>query len=137
MSYAGDLSPQQAWTLLSEQPAAQLVDVRTQAEWVWVGAPDLAELGKETVRIEWSRWPEGGANLAFLDELAAAGVEPGDPVLFLCRSGVRSVAAAQAATAAGYRKAYNVLEGFEGGLDAAGHRGVGGWKASGLNWRQS
>jgi rhodanese-related sulfurtransferase len=64
-------------------------------------------------------------------------VRPERPVLFLCRSGVRSAAAAEAAARAGYAHAYNVTEGFEGPLDADGHRGVSGWKAAGLPWRQS
>jgi rhodanese-related sulfurtransferase len=77
-------------------------------------------------------------NDGFLDELAAAGVAKDAPVLFLCRSGVRSVAAAEAATAVGYTRAYNILQGFEGNPDGAGHRGAGsGWKVAGLPWRQS
>lgn len=137
MSYAADLTPQQAWKLLAERAGAQLVDVRTAAEWTWVGGPDLAELAKQVIGIEWSRWPSGAANPDFVASLAQAGLDPADPVIFLCRSGVRSVAAAEAAAAAGYQAAYNVLGGFEGGLDEVGHRSVGGWKVSGLSWRQS
>ena len=137
MPYAGDLDPGQAYRLLTDDPGSVLVDVRTRAEWAYVGLPDLTGLGKQVLRVEWVRYPDGSRNDAFLDELAAAGVDPGRPVLFLCRSGVRSVAAAEAASAAGYAAAYNISEGFEGPLDAGGHRGVRGWKAAGLPWRQS
>ena len=134
--YAGDLDPQEAWELLATNPDAVLVDVRTDAEWRFVGVPDTSSLNKGALLVEWNT--AAGRNPDFLDELAAHGVTPGaGPVLFLCRSGVRSVAAAQAATAAGIAPAYNITEGFEGPLDDAGHRGGAGWKATGLPWRQS
>jgi rhodanese-related sulfurtransferase len=138
MPYAGDLSPTDAYRTLADDAGAVLVDVRTRAEWSYVGVPDLAAIGREVVRIEWVGFPDGAPNAAFLDELDRAGVGRDAHVLFLCRSGVRSVAAAEAATASGWQRAYNVAEGFEGPLDAAGHRGAqAGWKASGLPWRQS
>jgi rhodanese-related sulfurtransferase len=102
-----------------------------------VGLPDLSALDKDVVGVEWVRYPDGAANHAFLAELSDAGVRPGHPVLFICRSGVRSAHAAAAAARAGYARAYNVAEGFEGPLDAEGHRGGRGWKAAGLPWRQS
>ncbi|QTE29638.1 rhodanese-like domain-containing protein [Pengzhenrongella sicca] len=137
--YAGDLTPQQAWDLLADDERAVLVDVRTAAEWRFVGGPDLAAIGRSAALVEWTTYPGGEANRAFADQVAAAGLAPGDdrPVVFLCRSGVRSVAAARAATAAGLGPAYNILAGFEGDLDAAGHRGAAGWRAAGLPWRQS
>lgn len=135
--YAGDLDPRTAWGLLADDPSAVLVDVRTRAEWQWVGAADLSELDKRVLGVEWVS-SGGEPNPRFLDQLDEAGVAPDSPVLFLCRSGGRSAAAAGAATAAGYGAAYNVAEGFEGDLDDAGHRGtVGGWKVAGLAWRQS
>ncbi len=139
MTYAGDLTPQQAWDLLADHPDAVLVDVRTDAEWRYTGTPDLAGLGRQPVLAEWIRFPDGAANPDFIGQLAAAGIESGSdrPVLFVCRGGVRSVAAANAATAAGITPSYNVLDGFEGNVDQAGHRGVGGWKSAGLPWRQS
>jgi rhodanese-related sulfurtransferase len=137
VAYAGDLGPADAYDLLEQDPDAVLVDVRTRAEWAYVGLPDLRRLGKDVVRVEWTRYPDGQRNEAFLDELAAAGVDRDRAVLFLCRSGVRSVAAAEAATRAGYARAYNVAEGFEGPLDSDGHRGSQGWRAAGLPWRQS
>ena len=138
MPYAGDVDPASAYRVLAERPDAVLVDVRTSAEWSWVGGPDLAALGKPVVQIEWVRFPGGVRNEAFVQELAAAGVPQDATVLFLCRSGVRSIAAAEAATAAGWTGAHNVLEGFEGNPDGTGHRGTtGGWKVAGLPWKQS
>src|SRR5436190_17154527 len=121
MAYAGDISPGKAYELLATDADAVLVDVRTRAEWRYVGLPDLRALAKEVVQIERQRYPDGAPNHAFLDQLAAAGVEPARTVLFLCRSGVRSAAAAETASRAGYTQAYNVAEGFEGPLDADGH----------------
>lgn len=137
MSYAGDITPEQAWTILSEKPDAVLVDVRTKAEWSYVGIPDLTELGKQTVLIEWVTFPDGQRNSDFVGQLREAGIADDQPVVFLCRSGQRSIGAAEAATADGIAEAYNVSDGFEGGLDSAGHRGAVGWKALGLPWRQS
>ncbi len=132
--YAGDLDPAAAWELLADSTDAVLVDVRTDAEWRFVGVPDTAELNRPALQVEWNN--ATGRNPRFLDELQARGVTSG-PVLFLCRSGVRSVAAARAATAAGIEPAYNITDGFEGPLDDSGHRGGAGWKAAGLPWRQS
>ncbi len=138
MTYAGDLNPHQAWDFLAEHPEATLVDVRTPEEWSFVGVPDTTSLGSEPQFIPWV-FPGGVTNANFLGQLDEAGLKPGDgrPVLFLCRSGQRSVAAANAATAAGFGPAYNITEGFEGGLSPEGHRGTQGWKAAGLAWKQS
>ncbi len=138
VSYAGDLTPEQAWELLRKNPEAVLVDVRTDAEWKYVGIPDVTSLGNSAVQIEWVSYPNGARNENFVDELKESGVVPGSgkPVIFLCRSGQRSIGAAESATAAGIGPSYNVLDGFEGGLDADGHRGVVGWRAVGLPWRQ-
>jgi rhodanese-related sulfurtransferase len=134
--YAGDITPQESWTLLSQNPDAVLVDVRTDAEWRWVGVPDLSRLGREVVFVEWTT--ASGRNENFVDDLIAAGVTPGErPVVFLCRSGNRSIPAAEAATAAGIGPSYNMLDGFEGQLDEGGHRGVNGWRAEGLPWKQT
>jgi rhodanese-related sulfurtransferase len=138
VSYAGDITPEQAWKLLSDNPKAVLVDVRTDAEWRFVGVPDLSSLGRDVVYIEWNR-ADGQRNENFLAELSAQ--VPGDgedrPVVFLCRSGNRSISAAEAATEAGIAPSYNVLDGFEGHLDDAGHRGGSGWRVVGLPWKQS
>lgn len=136
MSYAGDVTPRRAWDLLVEDPSAVLVDCRTEAEWTYVGFPDLAALGRRLVMVQWQSFPTGGLNSRFVADLREQGVGNDSPVVFLCRSGHRSIGAAQAATAAGIAEAYNVLDGFEGPVDAAGHRGGSGWRAEGLPWRQ-
>lgn len=137
MSYAGDITPEEAWKLLSDNPEAVLVDCRTDAEWRFVGVPDLSTLGRDVVYIEWSR-TDGSRNEGFVEDLVDAGVTPGErPVVFLCRSGNRSIGAAEAATHAGIAPSYNVLYGFEGNLDEQRHRGGTGWKAVGLPWKQS
>lgn len=140
MSYAGDITPAQAWDLLRDNPDAVLVDVRTEAEWRFVGVPDTSSIDRPTVLIEWVDG-SGARNGAFADQLKQALAGRADdsdaPVVFLCRSGQRSIGAAAAATVAGYAPSYNVLEGFEGPLDGNGHRGGAGWRALGLPWRQS
>jgi rhodanese-related sulfurtransferase len=136
-SYAGDLTPEQAWKLLTENPEAVLVDVRTDAEWRFVGVPDLADLGREVVYIEWNNF-DGKQNENFVAELLEHVPAGGDrPVVFLCRSGNRSISAAEAATEAGVAPSYNVLDGFEGQLDDNRHRGGRGWRAIGLPWTQT
>lgn len=134
MSYAGDITPEQAWAILNDDPAATLIDVRTDAEWRFVGLPDLSGLDREVVCIEWVH-SDGSPNLNFARELAAR-VSAG-PAVFLCRSGNRSIPAAEAATGMGITPSYNVLDGFEGQLDEHGHRGGTGWRALGLPWKQS
>ena len=137
VGYAGDVSPEAAWTALASDSDARLVDVRTTAEWAYVGLPDLGPLGKAPVMVEWKRFPSMTTNPGFAEAVAAAGVSKGAALYFLCRSGVRSRDAAVAMTALGYGPCFNVATGFEGDRDAAGHRGtLGGWKVDGLPWRQ-
>ena len=129
--------PKAAWDALMANPDAHLVDVRTDAEWQYVGLPDLRSAGKQAVLISWQYFPTGNVNTDFAQALRAAGLEPGNALYFLCRSGVRSLAAAEAAEAAGFQTCFNVAHGFEGHPDRQGHRGtVDGWKAEGLPWRQ-
>ncbi|MEI2385676.1 rhodanese-like domain-containing protein [Breoghania sp. JC706] len=140
-AYAGDASAAQTYKALEEDPTATLVDVRTQAEWNYVGVPDLSPLGRDALFVEWQSYPTGAANPDFVATLARLieqrGAKDG-AIYFLCRSGVRSRAAAVAMTAAGFAPCYNVSGGFEGPLDADRHRGtVEGWKHEGLPWRQS
>ncbi|WOC11855.1 rhodanese-like domain-containing protein [Gordonia sp. MP11Mi] len=137
MSYAGDITPRDAWERLTANPKAVLVDCRTRAEWSFVGVPDVSSLGKQTIFVEWVDYPNGARNQSFVDDLRTAGVSDDDEVLFLCRSGQRSIGAAETATAAGITAAFNILDGFEGATDAAGHRGSVGWRAEDLPWRQS
>ena len=137
--YAGDLGASDAWAALRSDPTAQLVDVRTAAEWVFVGRPDISGIGRTLHCIEWQSFPAMDRNPGFVAAAAMAlGPNTDAPVYFLCRSGVRSRHAAIAMTAAGYTKSFNIAGGFEGDLDAARHRGtVNGWKAAGLPWAQS
>jgi rhodanese-related sulfurtransferase len=132
LSYAGALTPTEAAALIQMRSGTSLVDVRTRAEWEWVGRVP------GTVLIEWNGWPGGARNSEFERELLARVPEKSAPVLFICRSGGRSHHAATAAATLGYQLAFNVLEGFEGDKDADGHRGkVNGWKVAGLPWVQS
>jgi rhodanese-related sulfurtransferase len=132
-----NVPPSQVWEALTSDPQAQLVDVRTDAEWNFVGLPDLTPAGKQAVLIQWQVYPTMQVNAGFAEQLVKAGFTPEQHIYFICRSGQRSLAAAQAAQAAGFKHVYNVAEGFEGGPDGAGHRGtIAGWKARGLPWRQ-
>ena len=132
-----NIAPTQAWDAIKANPQAQLVDVRTDAEWNFVGVPDLAEAGKQVVLIPWQVYPAMQVNGAFVEHLKEAGFTPEHRIYFLCRSGARSMAAAQAAQAAGFPHVFNVADGFEGPPDPSGHRGtVAGWKAEDLPWRQ-
>lgn len=141
-SYAGDVAPSVAWSTLEADAGAALVDVRTSAEWSFVGIADLSSVGKRAVLQEWQVYPSMQIDGAFADKVAAAlkagGATEDTPVYFLCRSGARSQAAAAAMAASGWTRAYNVEGGFEGPLDGERHRGgSAGWKADGLPWIQS
>lgn len=130
LPYSGALLPQEAFQLWKSMPGAQLVDVRTRAEWDWVGRIPGA------VEIELLTYPGNRPNADFTQQLTQR-IDPAVPVLFICRSGGRSHNAAMLATQAGYADCYNVLEGFEGDRDPQGHRNVtGGWRAAGLPWTQ-
>ncbi|MEO5320291.1 rhodanese-like domain-containing protein [Arthrobacter sp. CC3] len=129
MSYAGDLTPQDAWAKLEQ--GAVLVDVRTEGEWAHIGIPDTKATENDPLFIQWT-FPGGIPNPEFIQQLKQQAPEDtGVELVFLCRSGVRSIAAAIAATQAGFT-AYNVLEGFEGEPDRYGERTVNGWKNRGL-----
>ncbi|MSP81742.1 MAG: rhodanese-like domain-containing protein [Alphaproteobacteria bacterium] len=136
--YAGDVTVQEAWAILERQPAAVLVDVRTTAEWSFVGVPDLAPLGKQPSFLAWQVFPSMQVNPDFVAALEADGIDRDAPLLFLCRSGGRSKAAAIAMTERGFTSCFNLLDGFEGAADEKGHRGTrAGWMAAGLPWKQS
>ena len=129
MSYAGDLTPQEAWAKLEE--GAVLVDVRTEGEWAHIGIPDTKATENDPLFIQWT-FPGGIPNPDFIEHLRQQAPEDqGTELVFLCRSGQRSIAAAIAATQAGFTS-YNVLEGFEGEPDRYGERTVNGWKNRGL-----
>ena len=127
--------------MLSGNGLAVLVDCRTRPEWSFVGIPDLAALEATVVFAEWQVFPTMAVNAEFAAQLRAGGVvadaSQGRPLLFICRSGVRSKAAAMAMTQAGFAPCYNVSGGFEGPLDDDKHRGGSdGWKAAALPWIQ-
>lgn len=130
LPYAGALTPDEAYELLQGIPQAVLVDVRSQAEWQFVGVVP------EALRIELRSFPGMVPNPNFANQLQQQ-VDKEKLVLFMCRSGARSDEAARLATAVGYATVYNVLEGFEGDKDAEQHRGrLNGWKGRGLPWVQ-
>jgi rhodanese-related sulfurtransferase len=140
--YAGDVTARDAFDDLARAPDATLVDVRTTAEWSYVGVPLLTSIDKSPLLIEWDRFPSGELVPDFIGRLNAGlerlGVGKDAPLYFICRSGNRSRNAAIAATAAGYARSYNVAAGFEGRLGPDRHRGTAGsWKAEGLPWVQS
>jgi rhodanese-related sulfurtransferase len=142
MHDVGDVTPLEAWELLKSDPKAQLVDVRTVAEWSFVGLPDLGALRRSAVTVEWSAYPSMARNEQFETQLAAKlkaqGAGADTPIVFLCRSGARSLAAAKAMAAQGYSRCFNIAGGFEGDLDLDRHRGQrNGWKHAGLAWSQT
>ena len=136
LAYSGDLSPTDAHRLVAAG-MARLIDVRSRFEYEFVGRVP------GSVLVEWRVYEPDGTdrvkarpNEQFVAQLSAV-AKPDETLLFLCRSGVRSIGAAAAAAAAGYNNCYNVLEGFEGDKDANGHRGnIGGWRKAGLPWIQ-
>jgi rhodanese-related sulfurtransferase len=131
LPYSGAVTPGETSTLLAALTGAKLIDVRTRAEWDYVGRVP------GSILVEWNTYPEGTRNPAFLEQLRGATANVDAPVLFLCRSGQRSDQAARAAWEAGYQRAFNVLEGFEGDKDASGQRGhVNGWRKARLPWIQ-
>ncbi len=135
--YEGDLTAAEAWRFLEEDPDAHLIDVRTVAEWVYVGLPDISRLGRTVVCVQWHVWPSMEINRDFVAHLEAEGVARDRPLLMICRSGIRSRDAAVALTTAGFGPCYNVSDGFEGDLNDAKHRGIkNGWKVAGLPWIQ-
>lgn len=136
--YAGDTSPADAWSALSQFSNAQLIDVRTQAEWSFAGIPSLDSIGKTVKLISWKFYPNFERNQRFIEQLEAAVPDKSAPLYFLCKTGGRSLDAAIAATQAGYTNCYNIEGGFEGDINTNHQRGqVNGWKASRLPWQQS
>lgn len=136
-----DVPADATWERLKADAGSVLVDVRTRAEWTFVGLPDVEALGKRLIAVEWQSFPEGRINPDFVEALTShlerLGIARDAEVFFLCRSGARSRAAATAMAEAGFGRCRNVADGFEGPLDADGKRGgIAGWKAAGLPWRQ-
>ncbi|MEX0693559.1 MAG: rhodanese-like domain-containing protein [Rhodospirillales bacterium] len=135
--YAGDLSPTESWDLLQRNKDAVLIDVRTDAEFSYVGGPDPAALQNAFHKVSWILFPDMNRNPHFEDAVRDAVPNKEAPILFLCRSGQRSASAAKAMTALGYKSCFNIAEGFEGDKNADDHRGtINGWKVRGLPWVQ-
>ena len=135
--YDGDVTPHTAYEILSRDAAANLVDVRTSAEWTFVGIPDVSSIHQEAKFISWQMFPEMKLNADFINMLEAAIPDKTSPVLFLCRSGARSASAARVAKAHGYEASFNIAGGFEGDANREHHRGgVNGWKSENLPWVQ-
>jgi rhodanese-related sulfurtransferase len=133
----GEVTAAEAHEALQNDSDARLVDVRTRAEWTFVGIP-MTRGEDTTVLLEWQRYPTMDVDPRFPDELRRACPDKAAPLYFICRSGARSQAAAELAASLGYERCYNVVDGFEGPPDPRGHRGtIAGWKAAGLPWRQS
>ena len=135
------VSVEDTWARLKSDTRSVLIDVRTIAEWAYVGLPDLSVIGKRPVLVEWQGFPDDRLNSAFVERLVEAlnpiGADRESELFFICRSGQRSLKAAQAMAAAGYTHCRNVADGFEGPLDAERQRGrLSGWKAKGLPWVQ-
>jgi len=137
VTYAGDITSQQTWDRLMTDSRSVLLDVRTPPEWSYVGIPDISSMGREPVLVPWLLFPSNEQNPDFVAQIEAAIPDKDVPLLIVCRSGVRSKAAAIMLTAAGFKTCHNVDHGFEGDKDGAGHRGtVNGWKVDGLPWLQ-
>lgn len=135
--YAGDLSPTESWDLLKRNKDAVLIDVRTDAEFAYVGGPDPAAMPNAFHKVSWILFPDMNRNPHFEDAVREAVSDKEAPILFLCRSGQRSASAAKAMTALGYKSCFNIAEGFEGDKNAEDRRGtVNGWKVRGLPWVQ-
>jgi rhodanese-related sulfurtransferase len=136
-----DVPVEEAWAHLEKDAGSVLIDVRTRAEWTFVGLPDLGKIGKRVLTVEWQTSPDSKIDAGFPERLTAvldaADATKDSELLFICRSGARSRMAAEAMAGVGYRQCRNVADGFEGPLDASRHRGqVAGWKAAGLSWVQ-
>jgi rhodanese-related sulfurtransferase len=126
-----DVTPQQAFEELQAKPNTLLIDCRTEAEFYYVGHP------VDAVNIEWNTEPDFEINPHFSDEVLRMAGRKDRPIILICRSGKRSLDAGQALEEHGFTHVRNVLEGFEGELDAEHHRGtLGGWRMRGLPWRQ-
>ena len=133
LPYAGAVTPEQAYQLLQQDSQFVLVDVRTNAERDWVGRVVINE--QQHHAVQWSLYPGGTPNPEFIAQLQAAVPDKNTPILFLCRSGVRSRHGAKLATENGYTACYDILQGFEGDKDHHGHRKtVGGWCSADLPW---
>lgn len=128
--------PQACYEILSSNPSALLVDCRAQIEWEFVGTPDLGAIGKKALLVEWTNSAHQ-RNPDFLDTIKSFAT-PDTPIIIMCRIGGRSAAACQMLAENGFTNLTNMSEGYEGRIDAHGHRNsFEGWRARNLPWTQS
>ncbi len=138
MNNLQSITPTQAWHLLQKHTDAQLIDVRTEPEWAFVGLPDLTMVSRKPILLPWRLYPGMDLNPSFVELLEQKVPNRQTHLMFLCRTGGRSAEAAATMLQYGYMYCYNVVGGFEGDCDKAGHRGtVTGWKTENLPWRQN
>jgi rhodanese-related sulfurtransferase len=136
--YTGNITPPETWEILKNDEYSILIDVRSAAEWSYVGVTDLASINKEAITIEWKSFPNMTINPDFINQVKRNCASPDIKIFSLCRSGQRSIETSRALTEAGFKNCYNVLEGFEGDKDNQEHRSCsGGWKYWGLPWKQN
>lgn len=137
LPYSGEITPQECFEYLSDNAAA-LVDVRTLPEWQFVGLPNLHGTASKLITICWKQYPDFSQNTRFAEQLTDTdSITKDTPLFFICRSGGRSLDAAIAMQAQGYKYCFNVSDGFEGEPNASGIRGIqSGWKAQKLPWKQ-
>ena len=123
--------------ILKEDNGAKLIDVRTQPEWEFVGIPDLSSINKKPIFVSWELYPDMNINNNFKNEIMSSNINKYDLIFFLCRSGNRSLKAAEYLITQGYRKCFNVFDGFEGNKNSKNHRSTSnGWKYNQLPWTQ-
>ena len=134
------VTPPEAWDILQSSPEAALLDVRTSMEFEYVGHPVSA------INVPWQEAPDWSVNKDFADMVRKTlSTKMGPevdiellPVLTICRSGKRSLAAAETLLKSGFKKVYNIEQGFEGDRDGAKHRNtINGWRHHNLPWEQS
>ncbi len=135
-SYAGDVSPKEAWQRLGQDTKSKFIDVRTKPEWTYSGFPNLASVGRRAEAVSYKLYPNFEINPDFIKQLEQVAADKSAPLYFMCRGGVRSLDAAKAATAAGWTECYNVTGGFDGAANDQQQRGqIDGWRASNLPWQ--
>ena len=134
-----NLTPQQAWQLMQDDPRTVLVDIRSSMEFLFVGHP------KGAVHVPWIDEPDWTVNPHFATDIrklllggSICTIDEGcAPVVLICRSGKRSLEAGKALLDGGFIRVFHIDEGFEGNLDDDHHRSSsGGWRFHGLPWEQ-
>ena len=137
-SDVGMVNSKQAWEALTENSQSVFIDVRTKAEWAFVGIPVLSKINKNPLFIEWREFPDMNVNEDFVNKVKSVVTDLKTPIYFICKGGGRSNEAAHAIAAEGYENCFNIVDGFEGEPNNDRHRGtISGWKASNLPWEQN